>query len=230
MQNHLVNGSIRRISWLCSTIGRKQLVGVTGLGLSLFVLTHMIGNMLILVGPQAYNEYGHALISNPLIYLAEAGLVVMFVGHLFIASRLTFLNWGARDQKYAMLPSGEKRTTWIQRSLWAQGLVIFAFLVLHLITFKYGEVYTANYGKGEIRDLHRLVIEVFSQPEYIVGYIFSLIVLGLHLSHGVGSSLQTLGINHPRYQKHFKTISIAYAVIVTVGFLSQPIYVFFLRG
>jgi len=230
MQNQLTQGHFQRHTWLRSTIGRKQLVGVTGIGLSLFVLSHMIGNMLILVGPQAYNEYAHALTSNPLIYIAEAGLLAMFIGHIFIAMRLAWQNWRARDFRYAMRPTGEKRTTLTQRSLWAQGLLILAFTVLHLMTFKYGEHYTANYGNGEIRDLHRLVIEVFERPEYIAGYLFALVVLGLHLSHGVGSSLQTLGIHQPRFQKSIRRISIAYAVIVTLGFISQPVYVFFIRG
>lgn len=225
MQNHLKN-----VSWVCSTIGRKQLVGITGIGLSGFLLTHMLGNMLILVGPQAYNEYSHALVSNPLIYLAEAGLVLMFIVHIFIALRLSWSNWNARDFKYAMRPNGEKGTSVIQRSLWAQGLLILVFVVLHLITFKYGQHYSANYGKGEMRDLHKLVIEVFNDPIYVAWYAAALVVLCLHLSHGVGSSLQTLGVHHVRYQRHFKTISIVYALLVTLGFLSQPIYVFFLRG
>lgn len=228
MQN--AHEHVRKHSWLNSTIGRKQLVGVTGIGLSLFVLSHMLGNMLILVGPQAYNEYAYALVSNPLIYLAEAGLLLLFVAHLVIALVLAWKNWKARDFKYAMRPNGDKATSLIQRSLWAQGLLILVFLILHLITFKFGHYYSADYGNGEIRDLHRLVIEVFEQPAYIVGYIIALIVLGLHLSHGVGSSLQTLGVHQPRFQKHFRCLSIAYAVIVTLGFLSQPIYVFFLRG
>ncbi len=230
MQNHSDNGSVKTTGWMSSTIGRKQLVGVTGLGLSGFVLTHMLGNMLILVGPQAYNQYAHALVTNPFIYIAEAGLIAMFLAHMFIALRLSWSNWNARDFKYAMRPSGAKRTTFTQRSLWAQGLLILAFTILHLITFKYGPNYTANYGGIEMRDLHKLVIEVFQEPVYVAWYIVALIVLGFHLSHGVGSSLQTLGIHHIRYQRHFKTVSIVYALIVTVGFLSQPIYVYFLRG
>lgn len=225
MQNHL-----QKSGWLCSTIGRKQLVGVTGLGLSFFLLTHMLGNMLILAGPQPYNEYAHALVSNPLIYVAEVGLLLAFLAHVVIAMALTRANFQARDSRYAMLPNGDKATPLIQRSLWAQGLIILVFAILHLITFKYGAHYTVNYGKGEIRDLHKLVIEVFSDPVYVGWYIFALLVLGLHVSHGVGSSLQTLGIHHIRYQRHFKTISILYAVLVIAGFLSQPIYVFFFRG
>ncbi len=128
----------------------------------------------------------------------------MFLAHFVIALALAWSNWKARDFKYAMPASGPKRTTLTQRSLWAQGLLILVFMILHLITFKYGPHYVVDYGKGEIRDLHRLVIEVFNEPVYVVWYVVALVVLGFHLSHGVGSSLQTLGIHHIRYQRHLK--------------------------
>lgn len=216
---------------LCSTIGKKQLVGVTGLGLSLFVLIHMLENMLILIGPRAYNEYSHMLVSNPLIYIAEIGLLAFFVAHLGIALRLTWQNCGARGSRYAVWSNGAKGTSIIQRSLWGQGLLILVFVILHLATFKYGPYYTANYGQGEIRDLHKLVIEVFHEPGYVAWYIFVLMVLGFHLSHGVGSSFQTFGIHHPRYQKCIRCLSIGYAGVVAIGFIVQPIYVYFIyRG
>jgi succinate dehydrogenase / fumarate reductase cytochrome b subunit len=228
MQNQVVNqaGGLRRCnSWLSSTIGRRQIIGVTGLGLSGFVLLHMLGNMLILVSPRVYNEYSHKLVSNPLLIVAEVGLVVMFLGHILLALGLAVSNWKARDTRYAMSASGEKRTTLIQKSLWAQGLLILVFVILHLITFKYGTVYTVTYDGVEMRDLHRLVLEVFAQPGYSVWYIAAVFVLGLHLSHGFGSSFQTLGIHHPRYQTGIRCLSILYAVIVTVGFISQPVFV-----
>lgn len=228
MQNSASNHG-GRSGWLGSTVGRKQLIALTGLGLSSFVLVHMLGNLLIFAGPQAYNEYSHKLTSNPLIYAAEAGLVAMFFGHLIFALYLSWQNRQARDTRYAMLASGPKRTTWTQRSLWAQGLLILVFIILHLITFKYGPEYVANYGQGEIRDLHRLVLEIFRDPLYVVGYVLALIVLGFHLSHGVGSSLQTLGLHHPRYQKYFAGLSLGYALLVSIGFISQPIYVYIIH-
>ena len=217
-------------TWLKSTVGRKQLIGLTGIALSLFVLTHMLGNMLIMVGPEAYNKYSHALTSNPLLPLAEGGLVVMFLGHLTFALLISWKNYRARDTRYAMYPSGAKRTSWTQRSLWAQGLLILVFTILHLITFKYGNDYRVTYNQVEMRDLHRLVIEVFKQPGYVAWYAVALIVLLFHLSHGVGSSLQTFGVNHPRYNYAIKCVSWVYALAVGLGFLSQPIYVYFLRG
>ena len=221
---------IRKLGWWSSTIGRKQMIGVTGLGLSGFVLTHMLGNMLIFVSAEKYNKYGHALTSNEFIYVAEAGLLVMFIAHLIFALYLSFMNMRARTTRYAVMAKGPKRTTWTQRSLWAQGLLILVFVILHLITFKFGPDYRVTYDGLEIRDLYRNVIEVFGQPIYVAWYCLSVVVLGFHLSHGVGSAFQTLGVNHPRYNGPIKAASLAYALIVTAGFLSQPIYVFILRG
>jgi len=215
--------------WIGSSIGRKQLIGLTGLGLSGFLLMHMAGNMLILVGPQAYNEYSHALTSNPLLIVAEIVLLLMFLGHMMFALKISWSNYKARDSRYAVMSNGVKRTSWIRRSLWAQGLLILAFIILHLATFKYGPHYTVNYGKGEMRDLHKLVLEVFSEPGYDVWYAVALVVLGLHLGHGVASSFQTLGINHPRYNCGIKTAGLLYTVVVIAGFLSQPFYVYFIH-
>lgn len=211
-----------------STIGGKVLVGLTGLALSLFVMTHMAGNMLILVSPELYNKYGHALITNPLIYAAEAGLILMFVLHLGKAMALTLQNFSARPQKYAVSGSGAKSTSVTTKTMWAQGLVILVFVILHLFTFKFGNYYEVTYGDQTMRDLHRLVIEVFMQPGYVVGYLVALIVLGFHLNHGVGSSFQTLGLHHPKYTPLIKCFSTLYAVVVAGGFISQPLYVFLL--
>lgn len=214
-----------------STIGRKEVVAITGLGMTLFVLSHMLGNMLILVSPQAYNEYGHALVSNPAIYLAELLLVLALVFHMSLALLLAIRNGIARGGRgYAVTPNGEKGTACTAKTMWMQGLLLFVFIVLHLATFKYGQHYTVDYGKGEIRDLHRLVIEVFMQPGYVVWYVIALIALGMHLAHGVSSLFQTLGVNHPKYNLPIKIFGRAYAFIVLVGFLSQPIYVYFFRG
>lgn len=210
-----------------ATITRKQIVAISGIGLAVFVMVHMIGNLLIFLGPQAYNEYSHALTSNHFIYVAELALVAMFLAHAFYASFLTWKNYRTRDTRYAMRASGAKRTPWLHRTLFAQGLILLVFVILHLITFKYGTNYTVNYGHGEIRDLYKLVVEVFQQPGFVAWYIVALLILGFHLSHGVSSTVQTLGVNHPRYQKAIFRFGVIYALVVSLGFISQPVYIFF---
>lgn len=218
------------IDFFKSTIGRKQLVAVAGLGLALFVFAHMAGNMLILVSPKAYNLYGHALITNPLIYFAEAGLVTIFFLHSVLAIFLTLKNRSSRDQAYAKSPEVKAKASLFSRTMWFQGLVIFAFVILHLLTFKYGTHHTIEYDGKVVRDLHRLVIEVFSQPIYVVGYIFTLLLMFGHLAHGFGSVFQSLGFSRVKHAKMIDTIGYIYSVVVVAGFISQPLYVYFIHN
>lgn len=216
------------IDFLKSTIGRKQLVALAGLGLALFIFSHMAGNMLILVSPKAYNLYGHALISNPLIYFAEAGLVGIFFLHVILALVLTLKNMCSRTQRYARSPAVKAKASLFSRTMWFQGLVILAFTILHLLTFKYGTLYTVDYDGKTVRDLHRLVIEVFSQPVYVMGYVITLLIMFAHLAHGFSSVFQSLGISRDKYGKLLDGIGMVYCVVVIGGFLSQPIYVYFI--
>ena len=97
--------------YLVSSIGRKQLIGVAGLGLSLFILTHMLGNMLLFFndGGESYNRYAHALMSNKLIYVAELGLLFIFIAHIVFATYTTIKNKQARPIGYKKVAKGMKR-------------------------------------------------------------------------------------------------------------------------
>lgn len=217
-------------SYLCSSVGKKQIVAITGLVWSGFVLTHMAGNMLILVGPDTYNKYGHAIVTNPAIYLAEAVLVIALLIHMGLAIKITLENRKARGTGPSQQPSScEKRASFASRTMILSGLLVFVFLVTHLITFKYGANYTTTVGGVEMRDLYKLIHEEFHEPLLVGWYIFSLIVLGLHLSHGANSFFQTLGLGSVRDCK-FKKIAWAFTAIVILGFMSQPLYIFFQRG
>ena len=216
------------MNYFTSTIGRKQMVGVAGLGLSLFVLVHMAGNLLMFVGAEAYNKYAHALTSNPFIYAAEAGLISIFMIHLVIAILLTLKNREAKGSSYAVSPK-KNTASFASKTMWAQGVIILAFVVLHLRTFKYGPIYDVSYDGVVMRDIFKLMVEVFSSPYYVFFYFGVLLLLGLHLSHGLASSFQTLGLNGPKYDDKIKKIGHAYAALVTLGFISQPFYVFFVH-
>ncbi len=210
-----------------SAVGSKILVAVTGLGLAGFVLGHMAGNLLIMVDPRLFNLYGHAIVSNPLVYVAEAGLILFFSLHVLKAVQVTIRNFKARPQGYSRASSGAKGTSLAAKSMWFQGTLILVFVVYHVITFKYGAHYTISYDGQTVRDLHRLVVEVFHQPTYVAWYVFCLVLLGLHLSHGVSSVFQSLGFHHPRYTPIIKVSGWVYALVVSGGFIAQPLYVYF---
>lgn len=218
------------MKYLMSSIGRKQLMALTGLAWSLFVLTHMAANLLILFDAEAYNKYSHALISNPFIYVAEAGLVLMLLIHVVNGVMVTIGNRSARPLKYAMTPSGDKAPRFQSKWMAYHGTLLLVFLVWHLVTFKFGTPYTVTYDGVEMRDLHRLVLEVFQSPFYVGLYLACMVAVGFHLSHGFYSSFATLGLYHPRYSPMIDKFGYLYAVIVAAGFMSQPIYVFFLAG
>lgn len=218
------------MGYFTSAIGRKQVMAVTGLAWSLFVLSHMIGNLLIFVGPDAYNKYSHAIVSNPLVYVAEAGLVLTLLLHVWDGVKLTMKNKWARPNKTAMATNGPKAARFQSKWMIFHGSMILIFVILHIVTFKYGpglaEGYVTTIDGVQMRDLHRLVMEVFQSPGYVAWYVFCLVLLGLHLSHGFYSSFATLGFYHPKVSPMLSKFGYLYALIVALGFIAQPLYVF----
>ena len=213
--------------YFLTSVGKKMIMGITGLVWAGFVLTHMAGNLLILVSPEAYNAYGHAITSGMIIYPAEAILVLAFLIHVACAFSLVRANLSARGgQRYAQPSNGEKAVTVASKTMAIHGSVILAFIISHIATFKYGTYYETTVNGVVMRDLHRLVVEVFKQPGFLAWYVVSLILLGFHLSHGIGSTLQSLGIRNDRMASTIRKTSVAYGLIVAVGFLVQPLYVF----
>lgn len=212
------------------SVQQKYLMGVTGLGLALFVLLHMLGNLLIFAGAKSYNLYAEKLESSSLLIVFEAGLLVLFLTHIVLALVLSLKNFLAREKSYARKPTFAKATAWYQKGLIAQGLVILIFVILHLIAFKFGPHYEVTYGEKTVRDLFRLVAEVFQNPLKVIWYIVALFILSFHLFHGLTSSLQSLGLDHPRFSGGIKTLSRAYVVLVTLGYVSLPLYMFFFKG
>lgn len=213
-------------SFLGSTVGKKYLMGLTGLIWAGFVLAHMAGNMLIFISHDAYNAYGHALTSGKIIYVAEAVLVLALIAHVSLAISLTKNNREAKGQKYAVAAKGTKRVSLASRTMAIQGSLILVFVILHLITFKYGHYYETNVNGTPMRDLAKLMEEVFQQPGYVVWYVVALILLGFHLKHGVGSTFQSLGLMEGTYRNVWTKLSIGYGIIVALGFISQPLYLF----
>jgi succinate dehydrogenase / fumarate reductase, cytochrome b subunit len=218
------------IDFLRSTVGRKYLMGATGLVWMGFIFGHMAGNLLILVSADAYNSYGHAIVTNKiLLYGTEITLILAILVHVATAISLTLQNRGARSARYKVSPNGEKGPSWASQHMALQGSIILAFIILHLITFKYGTHYDTEVGGVPMRDLHRLVVEVFHKPGYIVWYFVALVLMMFHLSHGAHSVFQSFGILERKMQDKLKKFAWTYAIVVVAGFLSQPLYVYLIH-
>ena len=208
--------------FLYSSVGRKALLGITGMGLAGFILIHLAGNLLLFAGPKAYNLYSHKLIDSPFIFLVEFFLLAGFAVHILWALALAWSNRNKKGPEGVADPDAKI----IHKTLWAQGLVILLFVVLHLITFKYGAYYEAQYDGLKVRDLFRLVFEVFQKPLYVLWYLAALGVISFHLNHGLEASLRSLGVFSSSSQSLVRNLSRAYALIVFLGFSSQPLYFF----
>ena len=208
-----------------SSIGRKQLIAVTGLALCGFLVSHLTGNFLLLVGPDAFNLYAHKLASlGVLLYVAEVGLLVAFLIHLGLALKLTLENKSARPVKYYSKSNTGRGTTFMSSTMPYTGLVLLVFLILHLVGIKFGTYYTTTVDGVEMRDVYRTTIEHFSSLSYAIWYSVAMICAAIHTCHGFASAFQTLGLNHPRYFGKVKLLSLAYAIFVGVGFASLAIW------
>ncbi len=209
-----------------SSIGTKFLIAFTGLALFGFLVTHLAGNLLILVGPDAFNSYSHKLIANPLIYIAEAGLALLFVVHIWKTVGNYVRNRGARPVAYEVKkPAGHtSRKTLSSTWMIFSGTMILIFLVLHIKTLKFGAYYES--AEPGVRDLYRLSIEVFSKPGYVIWYVFAMILVGMHLRHGISSALQSLGAIPDGMKRAVLTAGAIVAVLIAGGFALIPVWVY----
>ncbi len=211
--------------YIRSSILKKQLVGVTGLLLCGFLMTHLLGNTLIFVGPDAFNLYAHTLTSNKLIYLAEAILGAIFLSHLAMAIYLTIENKHARgDQNYYIKTRTGRGSTFASSTMPYTGVLILVFLVLHLLQFKFGPVYMTSVGGVEMRDLYKTVVEYFQSPLNVLWYVFAMLVAGVHVSHGFWSAFQSIGFNHNKYNATIRFASNVFGASVALGYSSLAIF------
>jgi succinate dehydrogenase / fumarate reductase cytochrome b subunit len=213
------------IRFVSSSVGTKVLIALTGLGFAGFLVIHLAANLLVLADAHAYNTYSHKLISNPLIYIAEAGLALLFLTHAFKAVFNFLRNREARGGAYAKQQRAghTSRKSLASTTMIVTGLWLLAFMVLHLKTFKFGPWYETPDG---MRDLSQLVYEVFRGPGYVLFYVLSMAVVGLHLRHGLSSAFQSLGIDHPRYTPIILKAGLAIAILLGLGFAIIPVVIF----
>jgi succinate dehydrogenase / fumarate reductase cytochrome b subunit len=203
-----------------------MLVALTGLGFAAFLVAHLAANLLVLVDAHGYNAYSHKLITNPLIYLAEAALVALFGVHAFKAIAVTMANRRARGQGYAVKKRAghTSRKSLASSTMIVTGVWLLLFIVIHLKTFKFGPWYETPDG---MRDLSRLVHEVYAEPLHVAFYVLSMIVVGMHLSWGLSCAFQSMGLEHARYNGAIRGAGWAIAALMGLGFALIPVVIYF---
>jgi succinate dehydrogenase / fumarate reductase cytochrome b subunit len=216
-------------SVLSSSVGTKLLIAVTGIALVLYLILHLVGNLLVFLGPESFNGYSHFLLSSPLIIPIEIGLAAIFVIHIFKTVKMYVDNRRARPTGYEMkrMAGHTSRKSIASSTMIWTGLVTLAFVVIHLKQFKFGELYEV--GTTGVRDLYRLEMEIFAHPATVALYVVAMVLIGLHLRHGISSSLQSLGVDDPRRARRLLAVGTVVAVVIAGGLGLIPVVVYLIR-
>lgn len=216
-----------------SQVGRKILTGLTGVFLVLFIIFHLGGNLAIFGEPDAMNRYSLTLHNfGPLLWFARIGLLVVFVIHAWIGISIWLKKRKARPEHYQVYSSkgGPSKQSLSSRSMAFTGVVLLVFVIFHINTFALGDAGTVMIDGQEAADIKSLVIETFQNPFYAFGYAFVMLLLGTHLGHGVWSAFTSLGMSSKKASAFMYTIGGILAVVLAIGFLFIPIYIYFGGG
>lgn len=218
--------------WLFTSIGKKAVVAVTGIALIAFVIGHLLGNFTVFLGPDVLNAYGAKLQSlGPILWIIRAGLLAILVAHIYFTMLLWKENHAARPQKY--IASNPIGTTVFARTMRLSGIIVLAFIVFHLAHFtvrivdpSYSKMYTLLDGQP-VHDVYKMVVAGFSSGPIVLIYVVGLFLLTFHLSHGIGSLFQTLGITNRRIRHTYELAGRTLAWALYIGYISIPISIYF---
>ena len=215
-------------SFAGSSVGTKVLIAVTGLLLFVFLIGHLAGNLLVFVGPDAFNKYSDALISNPLVIPMEIGLLLVVLVHIYKTVKMYLQNQHARPEPYAVKKwaGHSSRKTVGSSTMIVSGLITAVFIGVHLKQFKYGAWYEVT-GTA-VRDLYRTEVEVFQNPVWVAIYVVCMGLIYLHLRHGIASAFQSLGAGD-EFGKRMLRVGLVAAIVIGGGFAIIPLFVYFAK-
>lgn len=206
-------------------------MGLTGLFLILFLIVHLSGNFLLFAddGGLSFNAYSKFMTSNALVKIISISLYFFILLHAFQGVLITAKNRRARGPVGYRKKKGST-TSWASRNMGLLGVLILAFLLLHMGDFwfkvHFGEIPLDAAGN---KDLYIKVVASFQNLWIVIAYLVGLIALAFHLYHGFDSAFKTLGINHPKWTPIIKTVGTAFSIIIPLGFAIFPV-VFFLTN
>lgn len=213
--------------YLRSSIGQKQITGISGILLVLFLIGHLVGNLFFYAGPETLNGYSETLHKvGPLLRIIQAGLVLTFLVHFVLTVVLFIQNRKARGQRYSVYHAVGKHSA---KYMVYTGPIILAYMVFHLLDYTWGHHESAyTLVKGVDLGLYGLVFNSFTVgPAGIVrtiGYLIAMVAVGSHLTHAIQSFFQTMGMGYSKYSPTIKRISVILGVLISLIFCSIPIY------
>ena len=197
-----------------SSIGKKSIMAISGLLLTLFLLSHMLGNSISFLGREAFNAYAEKLHSvGNLLHIFEIGLLFLFLIHIITGIILFFENLGARPARYSVNTSKGGRS-WGSRTMPYTGAIIVVFIIVHLMNFHFTD------KSVPVADLVRGLL---SRPGMAFFYIFSLLAVALHVSHGFWSLFQSMGLNHNKYNQLLRQGALVFSILVGAVFILIPV-------
>ena len=215
--------------WLIdSSIGRKFIMSITGVFLVLFLLFHSVMNIVVIISPEGYKAICEFLGANWYALVGTSVLAAGFVIHILYALYLTMQNMRARGQQRYAVTKKQNGVEWSSQNMLVLGAIVLGFLILHLYNFwfkmQFAELTGIETGAHDPANGAAYVAELFSNWVYCVLYIVWLVALWFHLTHGVWSSLQSLGLNNKTWFPRVKVISNIVSTIVILMFVAIPVY------
>lgn len=212
---------MRAPGFLDSTVGRKIIMALSGVILFGFVLAHMAGNLQLYLGAHALNAYSemlHEMLHGAGLWIARGVLLLAAGLHVWAATSLTLENRAARPVGYR---EWQARTSTVgSRTMPVSGLVLFAFIVFHLLHLTVGSVHPSFTA-----DVYRNVVTGFRSVPVSLFYMGAMLLLGSHLQHGVWSMLRTLGLGHPEHEPLAHRAATIFAAVIVAGNISFPLAV-----
>ena len=211
-----------------STIGRKYAMALSAMFLLLFLIMHLSVNLISVFSPEAFNSASEFMGYNPLIqFLMQPVLGFAVIFHFVMGFVLELKNRSARPVQYAV-NNGSANSTWTSRNMIISGLVVLAFLGLHMYDFWWHEI-NFKYIEANTPDNERFWHELhakFADAWRVIFYIIAFVLLGLHLAHGFQSSFQSVGARHPKYTPVIKALGTWYSILIPAGFILIAVYHF----
>ena len=215
---------------ITSSLGKKYLMALTGLVLVLFVFLHMLGNLQIFIGPDSLNAYAHQLQTLPLPLKWGARLFLLFsvIVHIWMATLLTVENRKARPQNN--VTEAVVQASFASRTMRWSGYILVAFIIFHLLNFTVRVVFdysnlTYDLHGERVYDVYAMVISGYNHWYVSLFYIFSMGLLCIHLSHGVSSMFQSMGLRNRHWELRLNRMAVAFGWLVFLGFISIPLSV-----